>query len=936
MKKGSNVAGRLLLRGASGLAVAAVLMSASGACAQSAAAEASGQDNAAQNNAAAEKDIVVTGTRITRAGFDQPTPTTVLGESEIRQAAPLNIQQVLNDQPQFRPSVSPTVSTGNTSAGTAPADLRGLGSNRTLTLVNGRRFVGDNNLNYVPVGLVERADVVTGGASAAYGSGAVAGVVNIVLKKDLRGFSLGVQDGISSRGDGHRYGFNGAFGTSFAGGSGHFMIGGEYVNDEGIADHNSRYNLGSSGIITLPNGQKQLVRDVNISPFGNSMRYYTPGGLILTGPLAGKTFDPDGTLRVANLPDSLGVGGTDARALYDDVPLTVPVERYSSYARLTYDVGNVTLWADGTYGRVRSNGNFVEDYAASAVGGLLAPFSATNPFLSQSIRDQLSAAGVTSFYLGRDYNDIYETQFDANRTVIDGAIGIDGSFGKNWKFNVRYGHGEQISNQFVRNATLFPQMQNALNAVRNASGQIVCGINADANPANDDPACAPLNPFGAYNASAAARAYTTGTERTRTISKLDTALAQIQGDLFSLWAGPITAVVGVEARWESSRARSGALDLAGAFNLPGVLSFSLFQNPTSGGFNVKEGFGEIAVPLIDVQDKVKIDLNGAARYSDYSTSGGIWSWKAGGTVRLFNDLLLRGTRSRDIRSPGIGELYGTRSLSVAPLVDPDTANRPAGYTSTPNAVQTFRGGNPDLLPEIGKTLTFGGSYSPSFIRGLSLSVDYYNIKIDGAIGTLSGAVLASACMKGSAAACARVIRDPVTETITTIFANSQNIASFKTQGLDFEASYVMRMSGLGLPGTLRIRALANHVSHFIYNTGAVVTDTAGDVGDATPNAIPKWRGTLSFSYQGTGFGLDARVRYVGSGLYDHNLTTLINNEIASRTYLDLGGQVKVNKRFTLFANVNNVFDRSPPISTSGPLYYDVIGTYFTVGARANF
>ncbi|MCA1660688.1 MAG: TonB-dependent receptor, partial [Novosphingobium sp.] len=728
------------------------------------------------------QEITVTGTRINRAGFDQPTPTTVIGDVELRQGARSNIQAVLNDLPQVRPSVTPATTNGNTGTGLAPIDLRGLGTLRTLTLLNGRRFVGENNLNFVPFNLVDRVEIVTGGASAAYGAGAVAGVVNIILKRDLEGLTLGGQSGISSRGDGFRYGFDGAFGTSFAGGNGRVMVGAEYVDDKGIPDRNSRRNLGSSGIVRVTPGsttdfRTERVRDVNLSIIGVPQ---SPDGLILGGVLAGQVFNPDGTLRRASLPDARGVGGTDSFGILDDLAVTGPVERLNTYARVSYDLGGATLWADGTYVYTRTNGPFLPDI-------FIFPFqiSANNAFLRPEIRNQLAAAGQTSFTFSRIFSDIYFLQFDTKRTNYEGAVGINGAFGNGWKYSAHYSHGEIKTDERLENSRLVGNFNNAINAVRNSAGQIVCAINADASTTNDDPACAPLNPFGAFNASPAAIAYTRATQGQRFTNKLDSGAAEVQGDLFSLWAGPITAVVGVEARREE-REQGPAAANAGAFG-----NLSLYRFPLEGDFTVKEAFGELAVPVLDFENTAKLDLNGAARYSDYSTSGGIWTWKAGGTLRLFDDLLLRATRSRDIRSPSIGELFNTRTVNVGQVTDRDTAGRQGvipGFNASPSPT-IFTGGNPDLVPETAKTLTFGGSFSPSFIPGLNLSVDYYDIEISGAIASLGASNLTFACSQGSVAACNAVIRDPVTQTITTVFQNLQNLASFEQRGYDFEASY---------------------------------------------------------------------------------------------------------------------------------------------------
>jgi outer membrane receptor protein involved in Fe transport len=898
-------------------------------------------------------DITVTGSRISRAGFDQPTPTTVIGDTELRQGQRSNLAQALNDIPQFKPTVTPQVSVGNTSSGIAPVDLRGLGPQRTLTLLNGRRFVGTNNLNYLPMNLVDRVEVVTGGASAAYGSDAVSGVVNIILKDKLQGLSVGAISGISSRGDGRRYGGDLSFGSSFAGERGHVLFGVEYINDASIRDRNSRPNLGSSAVVRLnptvaTDLRQVLVRDVN---FGNQ----SWSGLITSGILAGQVFNEDGTLRPFRAGTSLAanpattrfptqmIGGADGVGTYDDVAVTTPLERVSAFGRANYDFGATMLWAEASYGRSASSPDpFLPNIGQSATFTI----QATNPFLSQTIRDQLAAAGQTSFTLGKFAGGYFGLKYSGTREQIEGAVGIDGTFGP-LVFHLHYSHGEAKTRQRLR-SPIIANLTNALNPVL-SNGQIVCAINADAATSNDDAACRPLNLFGRNAASPEAIAYVMGTQRSDTTNKLDAVAGQVQSDLFSLWAAPIVAAVGAEARFEEQISVSGARDLAGAFG--GAVG--LYRVPINGAFNVKEGFGEVAVPVVNAEGRFKLDFNGAARYSHYSRSGGIWSWKAGVTVKLFEALTFRGTRSRDIRAPSITELFQVRNINVGPLADQDSAGRAAAnpaYNPSPQMVTIFTGGNVGLTPEIGTTTVIGTTFSPGFLPGFDLSVDYYDIGIADAISALSGTNLTLACRNGSASACGRITRDS-TGTVTTVLSNQQNIAQFQTRGVDIEAAYrfpMTRISG-SIPGTLLVRALATYIRDFVFDTGVTRIDSAGDVGTGTANAIPQWRGTLSFAYQGPTVGLDARVRYVGGGKFNHLLDQsyvqaitpgstayLVNNDIAARTYVDMGLQIRVAERLQWSMSVNNLFDVKPPLSPVGPTYYDAIGTYFTAGIRVLF
>lgn len=925
MRNGSKIASLVWLRTGGMLALAIGLADAAAAQTAAAQADETPAEQAGEGESGTEEEIVVTGSRIERAGFDQPTPTTVLGTAEIRQSAQQSLQQVLNEQPQVRNTTNPGATVANTGSGTAPVDLRGLGSSRTLTLVNGRRFVGNNNLNFVPLNLVERVEVVTGGASAAWGSDAVAGVVNIILNDDLEGVSLGASTGISTRGDGFQYSFEGAFGTNFAGGNGHFMIGAEYLRNRGIGPRgiNSRPSFGAD-FVNIGNGQRELRPDVNTNLIvaGSPVTF---GGTVLTGALAGQVFNSDGTLRAQQPGDALNV--------FETLGVQSPLERLGSYARLSYDVGAAKFWVDGAYGKTKSNQPFLPDTAGAV---LATSISAANPFLNPQIRQQLAAAGQPSFLLGRLSRDTFLLAFDADRETREVAVGVDGELGSAWKYSAHFSHGDVKSKQRLDNSSIPANFSRALNAVT-SNGQIVCGVNVDANPNNNDPGCVPFNPFGEGAASPAAIAYVRGTQSLNSVTKLDSAAVEIQGDPFSLWAGPVTVAIGAEARWEEQTQRNGDLDRANSATGGSIFGTPLFRSPVSGGFNVKEGFAEALVPLLD-SDAVKFEVNGAARYSDYSRSGGIWSWKVGGTTRLLESLLLRATRSRDIRAPNIGELFAVGTLNLRVVNDRDRAGREGtpGYNPTPQ-IRLLSGGDPNLVPEISKTTTIGGSFSPSFFKNFNLSVDYYDIKIGRAIQVPDTADITAACAAGDEVSCGRVTRN-ASGTITEVRATFANIANVRTSGFDIEATYLLPMSQFSsLPGTLRFRALATYVKELVFQTPSNSRDAVGSVGDTIISGIPEWRANFSATYQSNAIGLDARLRYVGGGQFDAAQTNIVNNSISARTYLDLGAQFKIMKQFTFFTHVRNVFDKDPPLTIQlGGANYDTIGRYFTAGVNLNF
>lgn len=868
---------------------------------------------------AAESEIIVTGSRIQRQGFDAPTPTTVLGVEQLQQGDRPSVAQALNDIPQFRPTATPETTTGNTTAAASPADLRGLTAVRTLTLLNGHRFTGSADLNSVPQNLIKRVDVVTGGASAAWGSGAVAGVVNVILDDELTGWKMGANTGISSRGDGYRFGGDIAWGTNFAGDRGHIMVGGEYLKSKGAFDREARPNL-NAGLFQRADGQHVLTPDVNYTILNR-------GGSILSTSAVpyNLVFNPDGS--VGPLPlgsetfgqQTVGGGG---QSIYDYLSVSTPYERTNLFARVSYDLtDNLKIWAEGSYNRMAGDFSFFPETPISVI-------QQDNAFLTATARSQLAAAGVTGpFILGRILDDVGPDgmlRFNYARRNLEGAIGLDGSFGDGWSYKVYYDHGELRNRQTLGNQRIAARFNRAIDAVL-VNGSPVCRVNADASTTNNDAACVPIDILGNGKISEAGRAYAFGDASSTSTTKLDAAGFSISGQPFATWAGPVDIAVGGDFRWEEFVTNSvDALSAARAF---ATLNYA----PTNGGFNVKEFFAEVAVPLLDVADTAKLEINGAARYSDYSTSGGIWSWKTGGTLRLVNDLLLRAVYSRDIRSPSINEYYLGRATNIGNMQDPFRNN------SVALNVFSYTGGNTALDPEVSHTLTLGGSYSPRFVPGLRLSLDFYKIKIDGVIVTLAPQDVLNLCaaQNPSDNLCGGLIERDANGGLVSVLRTYRNLAQYKTKGLDIEAAYQVPVGA----GRVTVRSLATHVMELLIDDGVTTTDRAGIVGGDTLFSTPKWRVTTSVGYDDQHFGADLRVRHVSGGQYTYvpgpNRQLPLNNDISGRTYVDLAVRFKVGA-FTLYGNVNNLFDRDPPMSQYTNANYDVIGRYFSGGVKLNF
>jgi iron complex outermembrane recepter protein len=862
-------------------------------------------------------EVVVTASRLARTGFDAPTPTTVLSSEDILEASRVSIGEVLADSPEFRAEGTPARTNGSTNSSAVVNDLRGLGQDRTLTLFDGHRFVGASDLNTIPQSIIKRVDVVTGGASAAWGSGAVAGVVNLIPNDDLEGLTLGSTAGISSRGDGDRFGVDLTYGDKFADGRGHILFAGAYFRDQGLFGRcdGSRPNVCANEFATN-SGQLFLADNVNPTTAA-------PGGLITSGALAGMEFNPNGSLSPLPLGNPTNsnstVGGNGVNGLETAV-VASPFHRANAYTRVTYEVSdalklsadiNATMMWDNFF-------SSPEEIDGSDTSGIV--LQKDNPYLTPAVQ-ALLAGGPQTFNLGRLFVDQGFEALKYYRKTVEFSLGASGHIGGSWSYDAYADHGEIHQSQGYYNQIITANFNNAIDAVRDPAGNIVCRV------ALTDPntPCRPLDLFGVGNASPAALAYAYATNPkqvnlTQTQS-LTAAGGSIHGDPFATWAGPVSIASGVDYRKEELEldnidplSASGAL---GGFNNSG----------TAGAFDVWEGFFEGEVPLLNDEHVAKIDFNGATRYSDYSTSGSIWSWKYGATARLFDDLLLRSVYSRDIRSPNIQELFTAHSQQILTITDP--LNNNVSYP-----VSNFSGGNTSLSPELSHTLTLGGSYSPHFIPGLSMSLDYYHILIKQAIDTLSSQDIINLCANGNQALCAQITRGS-NGLITQINSTYLNLDSYDTHGVDAEIAYAMPLSRLfsNATGTIKLRSLTTYVPTLVINTGVSTVDRAGDVGDFVcfSACTPKWRSIETLSYDNTRYGGDVRVRYVGGGNWD-SLQPIVNNAIAARTYVDLGAHVNIGD-LTISANIQNAFDRAPPFVLYASNFYDVWGTYFTLNFR---
>jgi iron complex outermembrane receptor protein len=857
--------------------------------------------------------VVITGSRIDRAGFEAPTPTVHLGAEELSVGAPSNVAVALNNLPQFRATTSPQTTGTNTGAGNAPLDLRGLGISRTLVLVDGRRFSSENDLNAIPSVLIKGVDVVTGGASAAWGSGAVAGVANITIDRDYTGMKVGAQYGLSSRGDGEEVRFEAAFGTPFADGRGHFIVGGEYLNNDGIVPKTSRSKVGRWSQVS--NGAGAFI---NVGDVGFSNAAY--GGLIMSGVLAGKAFNPDGSLRDFDYGVVVGTSmiGGEGPSNDDLSPLVTPQRRYSVMAAGTYELSdNLKLTADVRHSRMWNDYIWFGDHNR---GNLT--IKSDNAFLPDEVRLAMAGAGQSTFTMGRFNAETYP-RIDFERVNTQATLALDGSFGDNWRWGAYYSHGSFENNIDTPGFFLTSNYAQSVDSIRDpVTNDPICRV------ALTDPgtSCVPINLFGLGAPSKEAIDYVTGTPKQRATTTLDVGGISIRGEPFSLPAGEVSVAFGAEARREKIKQTVSALDRAKAFT-----SFSFAD--MEGEFAVKEAFAEVLIPIVrDIPVLRKLEFNAAARISDYDTTGSIWSWKIGATNEFFPGFRGRITQSRDIRSANLTELFTTTTTGYNNINDPVK-----GQTVY---VLNNGGGNPDLVPETADTLTLGLTYAPPFISGLNLSVDYFHIKIDDVITTIAPQDIVTRCFNGNTDLCSRVERDGGGNIIRTL-SSYVNLARYETDGVDAEISYSAALDTFfdGAPGRIRLGVVGTWVNSLTTDDGVSEIEYVGSQGYSFGLGVPELRVVGSASWQGETFGANLRARYISEGEYNSTIN-IVNNHIDAYTYVDLGVTARLpqinGQDIELYGNITNLFDKDPPPGSLFSPYYDVIGRFFTVGARIAF
>ena len=917
----------------------------------------------ATDDSSSLEEVVVTGTRLVKNGDELPTPVTVVTAAELRLMTPSTIPDGLNKLPAL--ALSRNASNLNNPSDNFTGNflnLRGLGIQRNLVLLDGHRvpptsYTGAVDVNTLPELMVERVEIVTGGASAVYGSDAVSGVINYVLDKKFEGIKGNAQYGVSSRNDAKSVRAGIAFGHQLAGGRGHFEASYEHFKQDPLSDKAQRvigalsYNVAGGGTQANP---YRLISNVRNGAFGFN------GSVLFPGPASGQQFIAPGILGAFTHGTNQGGPESGGDGFYGKgSSITASQKTDQLFTRFDYDAtDNVKLYVQGNYAQSLNENNFYPVLLFSRNGGPFngAPFvliDPTNPYLPAAT--QTALGGVPFIAFGRAFSD-RQWGVSGQTTAWSAAAGLTAMVDR-FNLGVHYSHSQTTVYNYFKNDLINGRLYAALDAVVNpANGQIVCRA-ALTNP--NYRACIPFNPFGtSVDSQASSLDWMTGSNYNRPQFKLDDLEASIAGPLFDNWAGTVQGAASVNFRRQSMAVTAGspAGELADCNGISplncqqGATPYISNQiTPVTASQTVSEGALEADIPLLKDKALAKaLSLNLAARYTRYSTSGSVQSWKAGLDWQVTDSLRFRTTRSRDIRAPSLFDLFQPATISGSGYTDLHT-----GFTGI---VQTQFSGNPKLTPEKADTFTAGLVFHPASLPGFGLAIDYYDIKVKEAISNIDGRFLSiqKICedTNGTSPFCSLYVRPlpfsnrTLANTPSVVKFQQLNASEMNLWGIDTEANYRFQVGG----GRVTLRGLVGYQPHYevLIAPGIPALQLAGSASTQASGGVPKLRFTMMADYNVGNWSVSVQERWRHSLKWDNDPTVVYAiPDVASVAYTDVTFSLKFgeNSRYDAFLSVQNLFDKQPPIyiapgsagvpgfsfpATTGD---DVIGRYMTAGFR---
>ena len=922
--------------------------------------------------ASAEDVIIVTGSRIARPDLQAASPVSVVTQESIKLSGTSGVEDYLRDIPQAVAAWGSATNNGN--EGAATVDLRNLGEERTLVLVDGKRFVpydsnGVVDLNMIPPALIERVEVVTGGASAVYGSDAISGVVNFIMRKDFEGIEADAQYGLTTRGDGQKTALSLTAGTNFAEGRGNITINGTYRKEQAVYQGARGYSF-------------DALAAADFSPGGS---FTNAPGFVDLGP-DGYQFDAGGNL----IDLGANPGAFEPFNFNPYNLLQAPNEQWTATVLANYEISDSLEF----YGR----GSWAKSKVTTIVaptGTFFFPFDINyldNPFLSAQARgvfagfdtddpatpENEAGDGIVSAALGRRLTELGTRDSIYENKAWQVVGGLRGDFSDSLRWEVFAQYAKTNRTQDFVNDVAYDRLFQAV--------QVTPG-GACVDPSGG---CVPANIFGPGNLSEEAADFI------RLDLHQDDSTTQfvtggfVTGDLpftVPMAAAPGAFVVGVEYRKETSKARPDANLIAG-----NSIGFG-GSTPIDAQYDVKEAYAELKLPLVsDMSFVQELNLEGGVRYADYKNkvktlgvgnSYSNWSWKLGGDWKPVDDLRVRVMYQRSVRAPNINEIGQPQTPSTGdatfdPCADSNPVGNPAltqlcidtgvpaaqiGSVGGPIAgqINNFIGGNPDLVPEKSTTWTIGAVFQPRALPGFTATVDFFDIKVKDAILQIPEQSVLDICygieQDASGTFCSLIARSPTGrlngDTTVGVDVSRRNIGQLRSQGIDIGAQYRFDIGAAGSLG-LAIAATRQLKTDLQFASLLPTNECVGLVGKICLRPDPKWRWTQTTTWNNGPLTLQLRWQYIGKltndtvGFGTADPSDFVVPKIKAYHYFDLAGSYDVTERFSLRGGINNLFDKQPPVvgndyggttENSGNTYpatYDPLGRAFFVGATVSF
>ncbi|ANF54884.1 TonB-dependent receptor [Brevundimonas naejangsanensis] len=942
-------------------------------------------------------EIIVTGSRIARKDYNSTSPIVTVGKEDFQATGSVTIDSLITDLPQFVPSVNST-SNNPSNGGQANIDLRGLGTQRTLVLMNGRRVIPSNpngtvDINILPTPLIRSVEVISGGASATYGSDALAGVANFIIDDRFDGVQIDAQYGVTDRGDGETESYSVTVGGDIDGDRGNAVLSASRSTRQLIYNANRDFSAISGPSGTSPLGS--TVFDANNLPNQTAINtYFGRAGIAATG---GFGFNNDGSLfayqgtRNYKSPGGIdfdGYANPGSDYAYNTGALNylqLPLERWNLFSALNYRISDaVKVYGSLLLTDYQSANELAASPAASSTGFRV---PVTNPFIPADLAALLAtrANRGASFRLDKRFNDLGGRRAAEDYTVYQGTFGVRGDLVglQDWTYDVygQYGRSERTTTQSGNVS------RSAVQALLDAAdgGASLCTGGFD--------------PFGQSNLSPACIAYIGRTTVNNTVQEQTVLEASLQGGLFNLPAGEVRFASGLQYRGDNfdfrpdaSLARINPVVTRPDGGTTGGSEIAGFnpQQPLTGTTYSVEAFIEAIVPILrDLPFVKSLELNLGYRYADYDTVGGAPSYKAEVNWIVSDALRLRGGIQHAVRAPSIGELFqplntnfpsiggvsatglggdpcdtrssyrtGPNAAKVAALCSAQAAAAGSpNFIYTNNQVPGFAGGNPDLTEEVADSFTAGlvvtSPFRSAWTSGLSASLDYYSIEIEDVIGAVSASAMLQGCFNAqgqnptydqSNGYCQLFRRDPLSGSVIDARELNENLATLKTSGVDAQIDWRINLAEVGLPawGDLNLNVIVGWLGTRERQDvpGGPEVDRVGTVDVVTAgqfNSFPEWKSLTSLNWSHGDFGLGLRWRYVDE------MTAFTSGEVLNGThYFDLNAQWSITDALTLRATVNNVADEQPQTWNPGaqantdPSTYDVLGRRFSVGLSAKF